>query len=122
MSNFDWVLRIAAVLLAFAAACFVLIVGIFDSVFDSSTAMLVGMGIVLCGLWVILLMIIGRLAPRLCSSAGRPPNRKALLITVIVAGLGGVVLVFGTWEGVRIYKQRAVYQEAATEPTAPSSF
>jgi hypothetical protein len=122
MSNFDWVLRIATVLLAFAAACFVLIVGIFASVFDTSTAMLVGMGIVLCGLWVILLMIITHLAPQLYSSAGRSPNRKALFITVIVAGLGGGMLVFGTWEEVQIYKERAVYQEAATEPSAPSAF
>ena len=122
MSNFDWALRIAAVLLTFAAACFVLILGIFASVIDTSTALLVGMGIVLCGLWVILLMIMARLAPRWYSSVARSPNRKAFLVTVIVASLGGAMLVFGTWEGVKIYMQRPVYQDAAIAPTTPSSF
>jgi hypothetical protein len=120
MSNFDWALRIAAVLLTFAAACFVLILGIFSPVFDTSTAMLVGMAIVLCGLWMILLMIIARFAPRLYPSVVGSPNRKAFLVTVTVAGLGGAMLAFGTWEGVQIYMQRPVYQDAAI--ATPSSF
>jgi hypothetical protein len=71
---------------------------------------------------LILLMIIARLAPRLYPSVGRSLNRKALLVTVILAGLGGAMLVFGTWEGTQIYTQRAVNQDAAIEPRAPSTF
>jgi uncharacterized membrane protein len=122
MRDFHWALRIAAVLLFFAAACFVLILGIFASVFDTSTALLVGMGILFCGLWMIFLVVIARLKPRLYPPVGRPPDRKAFLLTIIVAVLGGATLVFGTWEGVQIYTQRPVYQEAAIQPSTPSYF
>jgi|ERR1700733_6341971 hypothetical protein len=117
----DRALRIAAVLVALAAAFFVLIMGMFSTTFDSSTAMLVGMGIVLGALWVLLLMIVARFARQLSTSPGGLRDRKAFLITLFVSCIGGATLIFGTWQGVHLCMQSPIYQEAAMEPATPST-
>jgi hypothetical protein len=117
----DRALRIAVVLVALAAAFFVLIMGMFSTTFDSSTAMLVGMGIVLGGLWVLLLMIVARFARGLYTSPGGIRDRKAFLIIFFVSCIGGATLIFGTWQGVRFCMESPIYQEVAMEPATPST-
>jgi len=117
----DRALRIAAVLVALAAAFYVLIMGIFSTTFDSSTAMLVGMGIVLGGLLVLLLMIVARFASGLYTSPGGLRDRKAFLITLFVSCIGGATLIYGTWQGVQFCMQSPIYQEAAMQPATPSA-
>ena len=122
IGDVDRALRIAAVLVALAAAFFVLIMGIFSTTFDPSAALLVGMGIVLGGLWVLLLAIVVRLARRSYTSAGEFSDRKVVLVTILVSCAGGATLIFGTWQGVRFCMQGPVYQEAAMETATPSAF
>lgn len=122
LGDFDRALRIAAVLVALAAAFSVLILGIFATAFDTSTALLIGMGVVLAGLWVLLLMVVVRLAARSYVSAGRPGDRMAFLVSALATCVGVAALAFGTLQGLQLWMERPIYQEAAIDPATPGAF